>query len=125
MKPDTNTDVFYFIYLTTKKPTNRKEGSKEECEGIAELGEHKSVVVSSQADCQLLRHWHGWTHLQDIVFIFPIAILIAITLTIAIVIVIVIVIVIHRMQTINVRSVPIQHVPVVKVRIQVIYWHLP
>ena len=42
---------------------NRKERSKEECKGVGVVGEDESVVESSQANCHLLRHWHGLTHL--------------------------------------------------------------
>ena len=31
---------------------------------------------------------------------------------------------IHRVETINVRTVPVKHVPVVKVCIEVVHWHL-
>ena len=43
---------------------NRKERSKEECKGVGVVGGHESVVLSSQANCHLLRHWHGFSHLS-------------------------------------------------------------
>ena len=47
-----------------RKKIDREKGSKEESEGIAELGEHERVVERSQADRHLLWHRPGRTHLK-------------------------------------------------------------
>ena len=43
---------------------HREKGSKKEGKGIGGLWEDISVVEGSQADCHLLWHGQGWSHLQ-------------------------------------------------------------
>ena len=62
---------------------HREKGSKKESEGIGGLWEDICVVEGPQADCHLLWHGQGWSHLQIIVIeIIPVASIIMMMFTV-------------------------------------------